>query len=200
MNVLGNLVQVRQGLAVAGRAAGASAGDWYVNVIESADIVNDHVELEDLREIGIRQSVRSEAHLLRPYDLLVTARAHSVRIALVPPDVSRTVAAATILVVRAPDPSTGLAHFLWYYLTSTCGRAAIAARLSATSLPSLSARALSEVQVPLLPADQMRRLLELIEATEASRMEALEALRVRHDMLRDSIIAQITETANRKES
>ena len=200
MNRLTDLAQVRQGLAVAGRAAGALEGDWHVSVIESADIVDDRVELKGLREIGIRQSVRSEAHLLRPYDLLVTARAHSVRIALVPPDVSRTVAATTILVARTPDPSTGLAHFLWYYLTSTRGRAAIAARLSGTSLPSLSARALGEVRVPELPADQMRRLPNLIEATETWRMEAVEALRLRHDRLQDSIIAAIAETAQKEEA
>ena len=200
MSALGNLVQIRQGLAVAGRSAGARQGGWQVNVIESADVIEDCVELESLREIGIRQSTRSEAHLLRPYDLLVTARAHSVRIALVPPGVSRTVAATTILVARTPDPASGLAHYLWYYLTSTQGRAAIAAKLSGTSLPSLSARALGEVRVPLLPDDQMRKFPNLIEATETSRMEALEALRLRHDRLRDSIIASITEPVHRTES
>ena len=200
MGSLANLLQIRQGLAVAGRGAGARQGDWHVNVIESADIVDDRVELEGLRKIGIRQTVRREAHLLRPYDLLVTARAHSVRIALVPPDVSRTVAATTILVARTPDPSTGLAHFLWYYLTSTRGRAAIGARLSGTSLPSLSAKGLGEVQVPLLPGDQMRRLPALNEATETSRMAALAALRLRHDRLQDSIVAAITETAQEMEA
>ena len=200
MDTLRKLVQIRQGLAVAGRAAGARQGDWHVNVIESADIVEDRVQLDDLREIGIRQSVRSEAHLLRPYDLLVTARAHSVKIALVPPDVSRTVAATTILVARTLDPSTGLAHFLWYYLTSTHGRVAIASRLSGTSLPSLSARALGEVRVPPLSADRMRQFPDLIEATETSRMESLEALRLRHERLRDSVIAAITETVHGTES
>lgn len=94
-----------------------------------------------LREIAVHQSVRSEAHLLRPYDILVTARSNSVKVALVPP----------------------------------------------------------EVRVPLPPADQMRRLPELIDATEASRMTAMEALRLRHDRLRDSIIAEITEPARRME-
>ena len=50
------------------------------------------------------------------------------KVALVPPDVTRTVASTTLLVARTPDPGTGLAHFLWYYLTSTPGRSAIAAR------------------------------------------------------------------------
>ena len=77
---------------------------------------------------------------------------------------------------------------------------ASAAQLSGTSLPPLSAKALGEIRVPLPPAEQMRRFPDLIEATETSRMEALQALRLRHDLLRDSIIAQITETATGKES
>ncbi len=77
-----------------------------------------------------------------------TARAQAVKVALVPPNVSRTVAAVTLLVVRTPDPGSGLAHRLWYYISSERGRAAIASMLTATSLPTLSAKALGEVQVP----------------------------------------------------
>ena len=61
---------------------------------------------------------RAERHLLRPFDLLVTARTGSVQVALVPPEVSRTVAGITLLVVRAKQPESGMGHWLWYCLTS----------------------------------------------------------------------------------
>ena len=93
--------------------------------------------------------------------------------------------------VRTPDPGSGLAHFLWYYLTSTRGRAEVAARFTATSLPTLSARALGDVPVVVPPPGELHRLADLIEATEASREAALEAVRVRHDVLRDAIIAAV---------
>ena len=176
---------------MAGRGAGAQPGDWHVRVVESADIVDDRLSLEGLREIGVRQGVRTEAHLLEPFDILVTARSPAVKVALVPPGVSRTVAATTLLVVRTPDPGSGLAHFLWYYLTSTRGRAEVAARFTATSLPTLSARALGDVPVVVPPPGELHRLADLIEATEASREAALEAVRVRHDVLRDAIIAAV---------
>lgn len=182
---------------MAGRGAGARPGDWRLRVVESADIVDDRLSLEGLREIGLRRGVRTEAHLLEPYDILVTARSPAVKVALVPPGVSRTVAAATLLVVRTPDPGTGLAHFLWYYLTSTRGRAAVASRFTATSLPALSARALGDVQVAVPSASQLKRLADLIEATEASRETALEAVRVRHDVLRDAIIGSVAPDTGR---
>lgn len=173
---------------MAGRGAGAQPGDWRLRVVESSDIVDDRLSFEGLREIGVRRGVRTEAHLLEPFDILVTARSPAVKVALVPPGVSRTVAAATLLVLRTPDPGTGLAHFLWYYLTSTRGRASVASRFTATSLPALSARALGDVQVAVPSASQLHRLADLIEATEASREAALEAVRLRHDVLRDAII------------
>ena len=138
----------------------------------------------------MQRDARTEAHLLRPYDVLVTARSHAVKVALVPPDVSRTVAGATLLVVRAPDSVTGLAHLVWYYLSSTLGRARVAGRLTATTLPTLSVRALGELPVAVPPPDELYRLADLIEAAEESRAAALEAVRLRHDVVRDAIIAR----------
>lgn len=180
---------------MAGRAAGARPGDWPLRVIESADVIDDRVNLEGLRDIAVQRDTRSENHLLRPFDILVTARAQAVKVALVPPQVSRTVAGATLLVVRTADPGGGLAHYLWYSLSSTRGRAEMAARLTATSLPTLSAKALGDVPVTMPPGADLRRLVDLIEASEASRDAALEATRIRHDVLRDAIIAAIAASA-----
>ena len=79
--------------------------------------------LDKLQEIGVVQGVRTERHLLRPYDVLVTARSGTIHVALVPPDVSRTVAGITLLVVRPKRPESGMGHWLWYFLTSSYGRA-----------------------------------------------------------------------------
>ena len=189
MNALANLAEIKQGMGMAGRAAGARPGDWPLRVVESSDIVEDHLSLQGLRETSVKHDARAEAHLLEPFDVLITARSQTVKVALVPPDVSRTVAAATLLVVRTPDPGTGLPHFLWYYLSSTRGRAEVAARITATSLPTLSARALGDVPVPLPTAHDLHRLAILVEAAEVSRAADIEAMRVRHDLLRDAIIA-----------
>ena len=164
---------------------------WELQVVESGDILDDRVTLEGLRIIEVRQSIRSRAHLLHPYDILVTARSHAIKVALVPPGVLRTVAAVTLLVVRTPDPGSGLAHFLWYYLSSGRGRAEITSRLTATSVPTLSARSLGEVPVPLPSSRELRLMPDLILESEWSRETALEAVRARHDVLRDAIIAEI---------
>ena len=188
---LAEVADIRQGMAMAGRSVGGRSGDWSLHVLDSADIVDDRVTLDDLRIVEVRRGLWSEKHLLDPYDILVTARSQAVKVALVPPDVFRTVAAVTLLVVRTPDPGTGLAHFLWYYLSSRRGRAEIASRLTATSVPTLSARSLGEMPVPLPSSVELRRIADLVHEAEWSRAAALEAARVRHDVLRDAIIAEI---------
>lgn len=188
---LSAVTDISQGIVTAGRGAGARPGDWRLSVVESADIVDGRVDLEGGREIDVERTERAERHLLRPFDILVTARAQNVRAALVPPEVSRTVAGSTLLVVRTPDPGSGLAHFIWYYLTSTRGRAELAARLTATSLPTLSVKALGNVPLMVPPPADLRRLVELIEASQETYDAAIEAARIRHEVLRDSIIAEV---------
>ena len=112
------LADVYQGLARAGRGAGARAGDWKLRIVESSDLPDDGwLDTDGLREIGVAQGVRTERHLLRPFDVLVTARSGSVQVALVPPGVSRTVAGITLLVTRPREPESGMGHWLWYFLT-----------------------------------------------------------------------------------
>lgn len=198
MNVA-DVAEIRQGMALAGRAAGARPGDWPLRVVESSDVVDDRVSLQGLREIEVLRDGRSEAHLLRPFDILVTARSQAVKVALVPPEVSRIVASSTLLVVRTPDPGSGLAHYLWYYLTSTRGRAEMASRLTATALPTLSAKALGDVPAAIPPLAELRRLVDVIEASEAAHEAALDATRIRHGVLRDTIIAAIAAQAGERD-
>ena len=196
MTLLSEFVDIRPGLAMAGRGAGAQPGDWMVRVVESADIVDDRLRLEGLREIGIRRGVRTAAHLLAPFDILVTARSQSVKVALVPPGASGTVASTTLLVLRTHDPGTGLAHFLWYYLTSSLGRSAVAARYTATTLPTLSARALGGLPVVVPSPAELSRLADLVDAASAFHEAALEAVRARHDVVRDAVISYIETTGH----
>ena len=190
---LGQLANIRTGMAMAERFARMRVGDWALDVVGSTDIVKDRVALgEGLRRIEVRQSVVSEKHLLEPYDILVTARAQTVKVALVPPSVTRAVASVTLLVVRTPDPGTGLAQFLWYFLSSKQGRAEVTSRLTATSLPMLSATAIGEVPVPLPPAAELHRLANFVDAAEEWRAAALEAVRLRDVALKESLIRAIT--------
>ena len=198
MAMLSEIALVSQGLARVGHGVGTRRGEWFVRVAESGDISEDGwLSLEELKEVGVVWSHRSERHLLRPFDVLVTARAGAVQAALVPPQVSRTVAGVTLLVVRPQDPAIGMGHWLWYFLTSTFGRAEMTKRLvvSAT-MKSLSARSLGEIEVPVPPSGYIERIARLVEASEEAFASAVRAANLRRGTLRDGIVGSLVSGEN----
>ena len=190
---LADFANVFQGLARAGRGAGAQRGSWTLRIVQSSDLIDDGwLNLDGLQEIGVVQGVRTERHLLRPYDILVTARSGTIHVALVPPDVHRTVAGITLLVVRPKRPESGMGHWLWYFLSSSHGRARLTKRMNVTStITSLSAKNLGEVQIPVPSDRDLDAIAQLVEASEAAYTSTVEAARLRRETLRDSIINHI---------
>ena len=197
MTLLSEIASSFQGLALAGRGAGVRWGDWCVSLVESGDIQDDGwLGLDDLRQVELVRSRRTVRHLLQPYDILVTARAGSVGLAMVPPEVADTVAGVTTLVVRAHSPETGMGHYLWYYLTSTFGRRELVKRLTVNAtITSLSSRAISEVPVPLPSPHQVGRLASLVEASEEAYTAAVRVATLRRETVRDSVIREILSGA-----
>lgn len=194
---LKDIAGISPGLVRAGRGAGARRGDWRLWIVESGHVRDDGwLELGGLREVGVVEGVRTERYLLRPFDVLVTARAGSAQIALVPPGVSRTVAAFTLLVVRPKEPEAGMGHWLWYYLTSTQGRAQLARRMTVSAtVKSLSARNLGEIEVPVPSPRELDAVARLVEASEAAYDAAVAAARLRRETLRDAVIQEIGRRA-----
>ena len=189
---IGDFANVSQGLAVSGRGAGARLGAWEVRLAESADILDDRLELDGLKTISIQQNPRTERHLLRPYDVLVTGRSRAVKVALVPPAVSRTVASVTLLVVRPRLPESGISHWLWYFLTSPIGRSALERQIRPGMLiPTLPASSLADIDVPVPSEADLHRLAELTEASELAYQASIRAARLRREQLRDSLIQDI---------
>ena len=192
MHTLKELANVYQGIARAGHGVGAHSGEWMLRIVESGDVRDGWLDLTGLNEIGLIQDVRIERHLLRPFDLLVTARTASTQVALVPPEVSRTVAGVTLLVVRAKQPEFGMGHWLWYCLTSSLGRTQIAKQMTmSASLKSLSAKNLGEVKVPVPSPRDLDAAARLVEASEEAYESTIEAARLRREALRDAVIHEL---------
>lgn len=162
-----------------------------LSLVESRNLRNGRLDLDGLRRVGVVRNAWSERHLLRPYDLLVTARAESVQVALTPPGVSRTAAGATVLVVRAKDPGSGLAHWLRLYLGSGVGRAGIRRRMTTgVATPLLTAAALGELETPVPPPRRLRTIPALVESLEAAR-EAEVRASLGREALVDALVADL---------
>ena len=161
-----------------------------LRIAEGGDIGGEGwLEIEDLKEVGVVQSLRTERHLLRPFDVLVTARTGRTQVALVPPNVSRTVAGVTLLVARPRQPESGMGHWLYYFLASAYGQVQLAKRMAvnATSL-SLSAKSLGEIEVPMPSVPKLNLMARLIESSEAAYDSEVRAAWLRREVLRNAIV------------
>ena len=193
MRTLAEVARISQGLSLSGRGAGAHSGDWELQMVESGDVEDDGwLSLAGLKEITIARNARTERHLLRPYDVLLTARTGSSHAVLAPPEVSRTVAGVTLLVVRPRGAEWGMGHWLWYYLTSTEGRSQLAKQSAmSTSARFLSAKAIGSTVVPVPTARELNLVAGLVEASEKAYATGLEAVRERRETIRDAIVHHV---------
>ena len=194
MPKLAEVAEVHQGLARSGRGAGRRSGDWTLRVVTSGNVRDGWLDLDGLAEFDVARSAWTERHLLRPFDVLLTARSWSTQSALVPPEVTRTVAGVTLLVVRPRHPESGMGHYLWYFLTSAHGRAQLARRVTrTTTITALSGRDLGEIEIPLPPPSQLDAIARLVEATETAYASEILAAQLRREDLRDAILAELID-------
>lgn len=195
MTKISNAASVSVGLARSGHGAGARTGDWKLRMVDSADIADDGwLELDSPRTISVVQNPYTESHLLRPFDVLVTVRTRKARIALVPPGVSRTVAGVTQLVVRARCPEIGMGHWLWFWLTSSWGRAQLHRHgLRGRMLPLMTARDLGRIRVPVPSPDRLGWVARFVESSESAYRSEIEAARIRRQSLRDALVQDLSD-------
>ena len=193
-----DIATVSLGLGISGHGAGVRSGDWNLWMVESADVRDDGwLSLDGLREVEVARSTSVERHLLRPYDLLITARSDSHQVVMVPPEVNRTVAGVTLMVIRPRDPATGIGHWLFYYLASAHGRRQVARRkLTSSSIRFLSAKDIGEMEVPIPSRGELDAIVQLVEQSEAAHTAAIEAARLRREAIRDAIVQNIIDRAD----
>ena len=164
-----------------------------MRIAESGAVQYDGwLTLDGLRYIGLVRSRSTERHLLQPFDILITARAGSVQLAMTPPSVSETVAGAALLVVWARDAEGGMAHYLWYYLASAFGRRELVKRMTVNAtITSLAANSIWDIEVPMPTPRQLELVASLVEASEEASTSAVRVTRLRRETMRDSVIGQI---------
>lgn len=188
-NLIGQIAEVRQGPSRSGRSAVAKAGNVSVRLVNGNSIREDRL-VGHFDRVTIPLNEATEKHLLRPYDVLVTGKSTSAKAALVPETIGRAIANSTLLVVRAEHPSVGL--FLWWYLTSPVGRAAIESRMVASAtLSSLPPSSLAEMPVTLPTGERLHKFAAMIEASERAYWSAREAAEQRRAGVRAALVREL---------
>jgi hypothetical protein len=183
---LGEMATVQQGPNRSGRSAAGRPGDGIVQLVNGGHIQDDTLR-GPYPTIAIPVNGLTEKHLLRPYDVLVTGKSTSAKAALVGSSLGAAVANSTLLVVRSDSPE--ITTFVWWFLTSREGRAAVESKMVASAtLSFLPPRALAEMDIPFPSSDEVRKIFELVEVSERAYRSAVEAAELRRNALRNAYV------------
>lgn len=144
-----------------------------------------------LLHVGRISDQRADRYRLREGDVLVPSRSTSIRVAVAPRHLDGQVFNSTLLAVRCTNRL--LPGLLATYLSHAHGAAhLVTASQSGTAQMNLTATALGEIPVPLVPADRQRELVELLGTADNAYHAALESAELRRRIAQNLVIARMT--------
>lgn len=126
-------------------------------------------------------------------DVLVSARSTSLKTAIVPQELDKTIINATLLGVRCLPLLEPRLLVAW--LNHPEGQAALeSVSQSATAQMNITVAGLSKLEVPIPPLDAQKRMVEVLEAADEAYTAAIKAAEDRKRLARQIIIAQLLKT------
>lgn len=125
-------------------------------------------------------SPRRERACLRNGDLVITKIGSPIKVAVAEiPEDRRVVATGNLYIVRL-DTSRVDPYFAAAFLVSDKGRELASRRMTGTTVPTLSASELRELEIPLPPMDRQREVAERYQAA----LDEIEVLKIKMDKAR----------------
>lgn len=180
---LGDLAEVFTGVGVSREDSLERPGDK-LPVIGVRHLQDDGIApLSALDRIGFASPARALANIVREGDVLLTGRGTVLKFGLVGPETDGAIASGNIIVVR---PRTGVVGgALFALLSSDAYRPKIEVlRRGATTLLSLSAKDIRNLEVSLPSLDEQRRIAALAIEAQAAYRAAIEAAEIRRSLAR----------------
>ena len=190
---LGALAEVFPGLGASREEAAGQEGDR-MPVIGVRDLQDGGVAPREMLDtISVSSRSRAEPYVVRPDDVLVTGRGTILKFGLVGDATAGAVASANIIVVRPGPKAIGPALFA--SLSSDVFRPRIELlRRGSTTLLSLSAKDLANIEVRMPSLDEQRRIASLVLEAHAAYRAAIEAAEIRRELARRVVDARLFGT------
>jgi len=136
-----------------------------------------------------------EGYCVRAGDVVLPARSTSLKAAVAPQELDGTPMNATLIGVRCGpelDP-----HLLAAYLRHPDGRAAVAEHTqSGTAQMNITVKGLSQLPVPVPPAERQRDLVEMLRVADEAFSSAVDAAQRRHKLAMDIVFTRMTDAAH----
>jgi hypothetical protein len=195
---LGDIAEVFTGIGVSREDSLERPGDKLpvigVRHLQDAGVA----PLADLDLVGFASPARALANAVKVDDVLLTGRGTVLKFGLVGPETEGAIASGNIIVVRpGPDVMGGA---LFALLSSDTYRPKIEVlRRGATTLLSLSAKDIKNLEINLPPIDEQRRIAAFAIEAQAAYRTAIEAAEIRRSLARAVMDARLFDNQENRE-
>jgi hypothetical protein len=152
---LGDVCEIRTGFRLPRES---SVNGEVLRVIRGRDIANPSVTKDDLWSVRTDQVPPADA-VAKPGDVLLRKIGVNPTVLTVTPALEGALIGDTVVLLR-PKVQRISADLLQQYLRSTAGQTILSSASTGATIPQLSARALAEAPVPLLPVEVVRDVAE----------------------------------------
>ena len=131
--------------------------------VSAANIVDNGIDMSKARRISPDAFSRLRCGKFKPGDILYCLRGTIGKIARVPADVYGAIA-PSLAIMRAKEEN--ILNFIYFYLRSPEGRAAVAALDNGSVQPNVSVKMLSQLPIFLPPQEELEEIVTLIKALD----------------------------------
>jgi hypothetical protein len=166
-----------------------------VAILQVKDVTDGLVERRaDLHEVDFDDDPKHDRALLRPGDVIVTARGTLLKSALVTETHAGVLPTSNLIVVR-PTPSVILPELVLAVLRHPRTQAALANEVMGAAVPTLRVPSVARVRLVIPALDQQRDLARLTALGEAQYEAAVQAARLRRKLASEIVMQKLEPTS-----
>ena len=187
LKLLGDIAQIYVGLPTKvadSTQVGRSGNVLTVRALTGTDIDPSALSVVHFNRYNVAK------YQAAPGDVLISARSTSLKTAIVPETLAGKVVNATLLGVRCLPILEPRLLVAW--LNHPEGRAALEeVSQSATLQMNITVSGLNRLEIPVLPMNEQKRLVELLESADEAYAVSVHAAESRRQMARQVVVSQL---------
>ena len=149
--------------------------DGKFRIVRLSDVQDGKLMLETISRYDIENNARITMYELREDDVIISIRGNSLKTAVVPEDDEDLLLSQNFIGIRCSNRLNP--DFLKVYLESPLGQYLLTNKMAGTAIPTLGRRDIETLEIPLLPIEEQKQMMEQYNSKEMSVEEEIERLK-----------------------
>ena len=126
-------------------------------LIRTSDVQENQLLIESVEKVRINVSFNEDQYLVQPGDVILSARGQQTKVAVIPELEEKYILSQSFIGIR-PQGNNVDPYFLKAYFESPLGQFQIQQSMSGSTIPVISPKMLSAIQLPLPPLEEQKEI------------------------------------------